>query len=187
MSKQGAILVVDDSAENIDILSELLEGYNVLSAIDGPAALQMLFRETVDILLLDVTMPDMDGFEICQKIKAQNGLKQIPVILVTARTETDDIVHGFDVGGVDYITKPFKTPELLARIRTHIELKNAREEIKSLRGIIPICASCKKIRNDKGYWNQIEAYIRKHSEADFSHGICPDCAKRLYPDIDIYD
>ncbi len=187
MTKKGTILVVDDKAENIEILSDLLEGYNVLAAIDGPGALRILFKETVDIILLDVTMPGMDGFEICKKIKAQNGLKQIPVIFVTARTATDDIVHGFDVGGVDYITKPFKTPELLARIRTHIELKNAREEIKSLRGILPICASCKKIRDDKGYWNQIETYISKHSEADFSHGICPDCATRLYPDMHIYD
>ena len=81
---------------------------------------------------------------------------------------------GKSISSFEFGKEPrFETPELLARIRTHIELKNAREEIKSLRGIIPICASCKKIRDDKGYWNQIEAYISEHSEADFSHGICP--------------
>lgn len=187
MSKKGTILVVDDSSENIDIIVDFLQDYDVLAALDGPGALEILKKEPVDIVLLDVTMPGMDGFEVCEKMKAQPGLKHIPILFVTARSATEDIVRGLDMGGVDYITKPFKSPELLARIRTHIELKKAREEIKSLRGILPICAACKKIRDDKGYWNQIESYISKHSGVDFSHGICPDCAKKLYPDVHIYD
>ena len=187
MKQNATILVVDDNSENIDIMVEFLKGYDVLVAFDGPGALDLLRRKPVDIVLLDVTMPNMDGFEVCRKMKAQAPLKSIPVIFVTARAATDDIVRGLDLGGVDYITKPFKSAELLARIRTHIELKKARDEIKTLRGILPICAACKKIRDDKGYWNQIESYISKRSEADFSHSICPDCAAKLYPDMDIYD
>lgn len=187
MGQNATILVVDDNSENVDIMVEFLKGYDVLVALDGPGALDILEKERVDIVLLDVTMPDMDGFEVCRKMKASPRLKPIPVIFVTARAATDDIVRGLNLGGVDYITKPFKSAELLARIRTHIELKKAREEIKNLRGILPICAACKKIRDDKGYWNQIESYISKHSDADFSHSICPDCAAKLYPDIDIYD
>jgi phosphoserine phosphatase RsbU/P len=184
MNRKGTILVVDDNSLNIDILVKLLKGYDVLVTIDGPGALSTLERETVDIVLLDVMMPGMDGFQVCQWMKAQDHLKHIPVIFLTARKATEDIVHGFDMGGVDYVTKPFKAPELLARIRTHIELKKAQEEIKSLQGILPICASCKKIRDDKGYWKQIEAYISEHSEAHFSHGICPECVKKLYPELD---
>ena len=187
MGKKGTILVVDDSEENIEIIVEILKDYDVLTALDGPGSLEILKNEPVDIVLLDVTMPGMDGFEVCQKIKDQPGLKHIPILFVTARSATDDIVRGLDMGGVDYITKPFKAPELLARIRTHIELKKAREEIKSLQGTLPICASCKKIRDDKGYWNRIESYISKHSEVDFTHGICPDCAKKLYPDSEIHN
>ncbi|MCP4692022.1 MAG: response regulator transcription factor, partial [Desulfobacterales bacterium] len=99
----------------------------------------------------------------------------IPVIFITAKTETDDIVKGFDAGGVDYITKPFNSAELLARVRTHIE-------VEALRGLLPICANCKKIRDDEGYWKQIEAYIERHAQVTFSHGICPGCMKKLYGD-----
>lgn len=187
MSQNTTVLVVDDSAENVDIMMEFLKDYDVLVALDGPSALGILKISSVDIVLLDVTMPEMDGFEVCKKMKSQDRLKNIPVIFVTARAATDDIVRGLSMGGVDYLTKPFKSAELLARIKIHIELKKAREEIKSLRGILPICASCKKIRDDKGYWNQIETYISRHSEVDFSHGICPECAEKLYPEFDIND
>ena len=187
MSQNGCVLVVEDDAKNIDVLLKLLDGYDVLVATDGVQALEVLKQEPVDLVLMDILMPGMDGFQVCERIKAQDDLSHIPVIFLTSKTETADVVKGFDVGGVDYVTKPFKVPELLARIRTHVALKKAREELKSLRGILPICASCKKIRDDKGYWNQIEAYISQHSEADFSHGICPECARKLYADLNLDD
>ncbi len=187
MSQNGSVLVVEDDAKNIDVLLKLLHGYDVLVATDGVQALEVLKQEPVDLVLMDILMPGMDGFQVCERIKAQDDLSHIPVIFLTSKTETADVVKGFDVGGVDYVTKPFKVPELLARIRTHVALKKAREELKSLRGILPICASCKKIRDDKGYWNQIEAYISQHSEADFSHGICPECARKLYADLNLED
>jgi len=100
------------------------------------------------------------------------------------------------MGAVDYVTKPFTASVLVARVRTHLDLKMIQErqaktitsleealaKVKLLSGLVPICAHCKKIRDDKGYWNQIEVYISEHSEADFSHGICPDCVHELYPD-----
>jgi response regulator RpfG family c-di-GMP phosphodiesterase len=109
--------------------------------------------------------------------------------------ETLDEVKAFTLGGVDYITKPFKAEEVLSRVKTHLslsllrrqlekknsKLQKALDEIKILQGIIPICASCKNVRDDKGYWDRVEIYISKHSEAEFSHSICPNCTKALYP------
>lgn len=125
----------------------------------------------------------MDGFETCARLKRNPNTKTIPVIFLSARGETKDVLKGFEVGGVDYVTKPFRPAELMARVNTHIELKRAREEIRSLRGIIPICANCKKIRDDGGYWEQVETFIQEHSDAEFTHSICPDCVATLYPEI----
>ncbi len=99
--------------------------------------------------------------------------RHIPVIFLTARTATQDMVKGFELGGADYITKPFEPAELLVRVRTQIEMK-------ILRGLIPICAKCKNIRDDKGFWNRIESYLEHHSQAIFSHGLCPKCSNELY-------
>ena len=88
------------------------------------------------------------------------------------------------MGAVDYVSKPFNTLELLARIRLHLELKWAKEEIKTLQGIIPICSFCKKIRNDKGYWDRVESYLTMKTDALFSHSICPDCMKEHYPFVE---
>ncbi len=176
-----SILIVDDEPQNIQLLGSILEenGYDIEFAMDGYEAIEWFHKKMFDLILLDVMMPDIDGYEVCRKIKADLTLKHIPVIFVTAKVETDDIVKGFEVGGSDYITKPFKTPELLARIKKEVELK-------TLRGLIPICANCKAIRDDKGIWNRIEAYIQEHSEAMFSHSICPECVKKLYPDLRIH-
>jgi DNA-binding response OmpR family regulator len=128
-------------------------------------------------------MPDMDGYEVCRRIKKDPNLKHIPVIFLTAKSDTIDLVQGFEVGAIDYITKPFNQLELSIRIKTHISHKLALDEINILRGIIPICANCKNIKNDKGYWQNVENYIQTHSEAVFSHTICRDCARELYPEL----
>lgn len=100
-----------------------------------------------------------------------------------------DAAKAFDVGAVDYITKPFNPATVLARVKTHLklsqtllELQAALDNVKTLSGLLPICAKCKKVKEDKGYWNQIEQYIEKHSDAMFSHGLCHDCAEDLYGD-----
>lgn len=184
--QEGAlILVVDDNLENLRLLGSILElkGYKTVMALNAGEAFDFLREGRPELILLDIMMPEMDGFAAAKKIRGTQELKGIPIIFLTARNETEDIVRGFEAGAVDYITKPFNPPELLARIRTHIELKRARDEIRTLHGIVPICANCKKIRDEQGTWHAIETYIKAHSEADFTHGVCPDCVRKLYPKI----
>ncbi len=130
MSK-SLILIVDDVPENLQVLASYLSsvGYGVLPASSGPKALNFAQARLPDLILLDVSMPEMDGFEVCRCLKNMPELSSIPVIFITARTDTGDVVRGFEVGGIDYVTKPFNPTELLARVHTHIELKNARDAL----------------------------------------------------------
>jgi DNA-binding response OmpR family regulator len=175
------VLAVDDNPQNLQFLGKLLSenSYEVGIAQDGIQALTFLKKNQPDLVLLDIMMPGMDGYDVCKEIKANLGTRHIPVIFLTAKTETEDIVKGFDAGGVDYILKPFNSAELLARVRTHVEMK-------MLRGMLPICSHCKRIRNDKGFWEQIEAYIEAHSEILFSHSLCKECMNELYGDKEWY-
>ena len=196
---KGNIMVVDDKPENLKLLIESLqtEGYKVRPVAEGKMAVTGAKRVPPEIILLDINMPGMDGYEVCEALKADEELADIPVIFVSALGETIDKVKAFSVGGVDYITKPFQIEEVLARLETHLtihRLQREREElianlekaladVKTLSGLMPICAGCKKIRDDQGYWTQIETYIKTHSDAEFSHGICPECTKKHYPDL----
>jgi CheY-like chemotaxis protein len=128
----SCILVVDDVAENIDVLAGVLAPeYNVRIALDGQAALEIASSPPYpDLILLDIIMPGLDGYEVCRRLKDRNGTRDIPVIFVTAMGEIEDEAKGFDVGGVDYITKPIRTPIVLARVKAHLELKKAREDLK---------------------------------------------------------
>ncbi len=179
------ILIVDDNPQSIKLLGSILDlkGYATAVATSGKEALQFLGKEIPDLILLDIMMPGMDGFEVCRSIKNDKNARETPVIFLTARRDIDDLVRGFEAGGIDYVTKPFNSTELLIRVKTHLDLKKARDEIKRLKGIIPICCSCKKIRDDEGYWEQVETYIESHSDAEFTHGICPECTEKLYGDL----
>jgi len=207
------ILVVDDIRKNIQLLGSVLgkEGYAVSYATDGAKALEMAASERFDVILLDIMMPEMDGFEVCRRLKQNPETEDATILFLTAKSEQSDIVRGLQEGAVDYLTKPFNTTELLVRVETHMALREAKAnllrskaeleqknrdlevllkenqkalaEIKTLRGILPICSSCKKIRDDEGYWTQIESYIQARSLAEFSHSLCMDCAKKLYPDF----
>ncbi|MCI5119709.1 MAG: response regulator [Candidatus Electrothrix sp. AUS4] len=185
--KQDAILVVDDQPANLKVLLSFLQehDYRVYMVDSGQRALEVLPKIQPNLVLLDVMMPGMNGFEICKKMKEDKELAAIPVIFMTALDTVGDKMTGFSAGAVDYIAKPFQQVEVLARINTHItlrkrekELEAALEEIKTLTGILPICSYCKQIRNDDGYWQQVEEYIAEHSEAMFSHGVCPSCYKK---------
>ena len=182
--QQDTILIVEDNPINLRLLSTILDpcGYRVITATNSQEALELLARERPHLILLDVMLPDIDGFQVARKIKTSAEWKNIPIIFVTARNESEAIVEGFNAGGVDYVTKPFNPPELLARIRTHIELQRVRNELHTLHGLLPICATCKKIRNKEGVWQRLETYVSKHSRAEFTHGLCPDCARELYPE-----
>ena len=124
MDEKNTILIVDDTPDNLSVLSGLLKNlYKTKIATNGQKALKIVFSDNPpDLILLDIMMPDMDGYEVCRKIKNTKKTKDIPIIFITAKTETQDIVKGFEVGGVDYITKPFNPPELFARVATHLNL-----------------------------------------------------------------
>ena len=187
-TNKDIVFIIDDNPSNIKVLGNLLEekGYEPVVFLNAKTAIDSIRNKKPEIILLDIMMPEMDGYEMCKILKNDPSLKNIPVIFLTGKTETTDLVKGFELGAADYVTKPFESAELLARIKTHIGFKKAREEIKTLNGLLPICSNCKKIRDDKGYWNQIEEYIQRHSEAKFSHGLCPECSDKLYGNEDWY-
>ncbi len=126
------ILIVDDTPANLELLSGMLKErqYKIRASISGKLALQAALNDPPDLILLDINMPEMDGYEVCRKLKADPKLKDIPVIFLSALTETIDKVRAFGAGGVDYITKPFQLEELRARVETHLTLKAAREFLK---------------------------------------------------------
>ena len=158
-----------------------------------------------DIVLLDVMLPDMTGTEVCKHIKQDEDLEGTFVILVSGvRVSSDYQADGLNVGADGYVIKPITNRELVARVQAVarikraedalrqkereqkkliVELQEALAEIRTLKGFIPICASCKKIRDDEGYWNQLEAYISKHTDAIFTHSICPQCAEKYKAEI----
>jgi DNA-binding response OmpR family regulator len=182
-AKGPLILAVDDTASDLDLLARILvrEGYTLSLAHDGPQALEMAANEKPDLILLDVLMPDMDGMEVCRKLKADSATRAIPVIFVTGQSGSDEVLTGFEAGAVDYVAKPFRIPEPLARVHVHVELRRVQQEVHTLRSILPTCAHCKNIRDEKGTWHSIEAYISQHSAAHFSHGLCPTCAPIYFP------
>ena len=172
-------------------------GHEIDLAVDGIDALEALqAQDAASLAVVDWMMPGLDGVEVCRRVRAASESQLPYIILLTSRGRSEDIAEGLGAGADDYITKPFNLQELQARImvglrivRLHkegqlrmTELQEAFSRIKKLQGLLPICASCKSIRDDQGYWKQIEVYIQEHSGADFSHGICPTCARRLYPD-----
>lgn len=200
------ILIVDDTAENLSILRQILaeQGYQVRPALSGEIALKAVQANPPDLILLDIIMPEMDGYEVCRKLKADEKLSHIPIIFISALGELEDKMKAFSEGGVDYITKPFQAEEVLARVNTHlslhfiqtslkkknIDLQNALDEVKQLRGFLPICTSCKSIRDDQGYWESIDIYISNHSDAICTDSLCPVCeakAGQKYSKVNLPD
>ena len=333
MTGKGVILVVDDTSLIREVLSEILlaEGFEVRSTDSGELALDSVAAGPPELILLDIRMPGMDGMEVLRQLKARQNSRDIPIILISGAAEIKERVEGLKLGAVDFITKPFQSEELLARVRTHLllgnvlsqlrseiaerkkaekiawesehqlmetlesitdaffsldeslrvtyyneaavkllrlgrdevigrrlfdafpeargsvfeenytravkekiplafetyfsrpplenwygvrvypkaegisvyfqviterkraeaereelinELKEALANVKQLSGMLPICGSCKKIRDDKGYWSGVESYITAHAGVLFSHGICPECEKKTYEDIE---
>jgi CheY-like chemotaxis protein len=196
------ILVAEDQPVSRRILVANLRkwGYDVMAAEDGARAWEALQGEDApQLAILDWLMPGMDGSEICRQIRKSPRTRSIYLILLTARCGQKDKIEGLQAGADDYITKPFDREELRARVQVGMrvlelqgalaqrvrELEEAVSRVKTLQGLLPICSYCKKIRNDRNYWQQVEAYISDHSEAQFSHGICPECyAVYVQPELD---
>ena len=132
MHQGSRLLIVDDTPQNLQVLGGILreQGYKLSVAQSGVQALEVARRVLPDLILLDVMMPEMDGFEVCRQLKADPAMAEIPVIFLTAKTEAEDVVRGFELGAVDYVGKPFNPPELLQRVQTHLELALLRRDLE---------------------------------------------------------
>ncbi len=124
------ILVVDDSINNLDVLVDLLEGYDVIDTTSGVEAIEILKEENVDLILLDIVMPDMNGLEVCQILKSNPKTENIPIMFITSKTDEGSIEKAYEIGGSDYITKPFKAKELLAKVNRELQLQSLIAELK---------------------------------------------------------
>ncbi|WP_457748695.1 diguanylate cyclase [Sulfurimonas sp.] len=136
--KNKTILVVDDTIANLDILVELLDQYDVIDATNGKDALEIVEDEHIDLILLDIMMPEMDGYEICQRLKSEENTKDIPIIFITAKTDENSIERAYDIGGADYVTKPFQPKELLARVKKELQIQELMNNLKLLASTDPL-------------------------------------------------
>jgi YesN/AraC family two-component response regulator len=197
-----AVLYVEDEPTTRETVSAMLERQirTVHQAGDGRAGLEAFKARRPEVVITDIRMPVMGGLDMAREIRAL--APRTHIIVTTAHNDTEFFLDAIDIGIDQYVLKPVnrdrlfeairKSQEVLSLERTITfkdaeqkrlikELQQALASIKTLSGLIPICASCKKIRDDQGYWKQLEAYISEHSGAEFSHGICPDCAIKIYP------
>lgn len=196
------VLIAEDEPDSLQLLQIMTGkwGYEAVPAHDGVEAWEALQRgDAPQLAILDIMMPRMDGLEVCRRAKGMSLTVPVYIIMLTAKTLPKEIVSGLEAGADDYLTKPFDPNELRARIKVGErilglqssladrveELEEALSRVKQLQGLLPICSYCKKIRDDRNYWEQVESYIARHSEAQFSHSICPDCyAQFVTPDIE---
>ena len=194
------VLIADDDPVFRRLLEASLAAwsYDVVSSRDGAQTLKLLQEDEAPCLaLLNWMMPELDGIEVCRRLRAHPPPTPPYLILLTSRGHMDDIVAGLDAGANDYITKPFDRDELRARLGVGVpvlelqgklaervqELEAALARVNQLQGLLPICAYCKKVRDDKDYWHQVESYVSQHADVQFSHGICPDCFEREMPEM----
>jgi AmiR/NasT family two-component response regulator len=202
--KQVRVLVVEDDSLVGQMIQGLLEelGYNLVGkALASCQAVEMTQRLQPDVILMDIGMADVDGIQTTRQIQASHPT---PVVVLTAY-ETPELVEQATLAGIGaYLVKPPRAREVeraiivaMARFKDMLELRSLNEELEAhnrelqealaqariLRGLLPICASCKQIRDDQGYWYKVEDYLESHSEAEFTHGLCPDCSRRLYPQL----
>jgi YesN/AraC family two-component response regulator len=197
-----AVLYVEDEPMTRETVSAMLERQikTVYQAADGKEGLAIFKARKPEVVITDIRMPVMGGLDMAREIRAL--APRTHIIVTTAHNDAAFFLDAIDIGIDQYVLKPVGRDRLFAAIRKcqevlslerTIKFKDAEQKglikdlqqalanIKTLHGLIPICASCKKIRDDRGYWNQLEAYISEHSDAEFSHGICPDCAVKMYP------
>ncbi len=189
------LLIAEDDVSSRSMLQAVIGrwGFDVVAVSDGAQAWARLQEPNGPrLVLLDWMMPAMDGLEVCRRVRQTERADSPYIIMLTARTVKGDIVAGLEAGANDYISKPFHPEELKARLmvgKRVLELQRALAErvrqleaalshVNVLQGILPICTYCHKIRNDKESWERLENYIIKHSEAKFTHGVCPECMQQ---------
>ncbi len=185
------LLIVDDEPVNLQVLKNhlSLEHFELVTAAGGDQALRLIREQSFDLVLLDVMMPRVSGYEVCRVLRQTHPMEELPVLFLTAKNQISDVVAALSLGANDYLTKPIARDELLARVRPHLDLLHVHRnledlvaekmsEVKVLEGLLPICAGCKKIRDEEDPWNAREIDIDRPSEAQYSHGLCPDCVER---------
>jgi len=195
------ILIAEDEPVSRRILHHLLteHGHDVIVTADGLQAWEVLQgHDAPPLAIIDWMMPGITGLQLCRLVHAAPDAELKYLILLTSKGEKADIVRGLAAGANDYVTKPFDKDELTARVdvgvrvihlqirlaeRIH-ELQEALAHVNQLKGIIPICAQCKRIRDDQNYWQRVEKYIAKNIDARFTHGLCPDCAEAVQIEVD---
>ena len=191
-------------AEDDPTLRRVLEaslvraGYEVVLAEHGGRAWEILRSDDAPRLaVLDWMMPEIDGLEVCRKVRSREGPGYVYIIMLTARGRKEDIVEGLESGADDYLTKPFDPHELRSRVRVGeriltlesafqskvLDLQAAILQVEQLKGLLPICMYCKKIRDEKDNWHRLESYIQQRSEARFTHSLCEDCMTEHYPGV----
>jgi DNA-binding response OmpR family regulator len=207
MDQGFRILVTDDDPESLLLMTSILQraGYEVLESKTGQGCLDAAMAYRPALVILDVMLPDMSGIEVCRQIKSSSALAGTFVILTSGVRVTSELqADGLNIGADGYIIKPISNKEFVARVKAMERVKDAEdalrktkkeqeeliaklqtafEEIKTLKGLIPICASCKKIRNDEGFWDQLESYLSKNTDAVFTHGLCPECFHKTIAEI----
>jgi DNA-binding response OmpR family regulator len=186
------ILIADDEPVSRGLARAALSetGCDIAIAEDGEAAWKAIECRTAPMLaILDRQMPHVDGLEVCRRARRTGAYPPIYIVMVTSAGEPTDLAEGLEAGADDYIPKPFNRSELRARANVGLrmlalqeslarrvaELEAALANVKQLRGLLPMCCYCKKIRVDNSYWQQLEGYLTTHSDAQVSHGICPEC------------
>ncbi|HEY8187703.1 MAG TPA: response regulator [Pyrinomonadaceae bacterium] len=186
------ILIAEDDPVSRHVLTANLTkwGHEVIAVTDGLQAWEALQRDDAPhLVILDWMMPGLEGPEVCRKLRQSAREIETYIILLTARQGVAEVVNGIGAGANDYLTKPYHRDELRVRVQVGVrmvelqkkladrveQLERALDQVKRLQGIIPICGYCKKIRDDHDYWQNLDSYISTHSEAEFSHGICPSC------------
>lgn len=197
--KKTMILIIDDDQNQRKTLTDIIaaKGYETLVAADGTAGLAVLQENPVNLVLTDLGLPDISGIDILSEVKSL--YPDIQVLILTGSATVDSAVEATNLGAFSYLRKPYDIDQLLLQIQRAIEKQRVEEElrlsrqlledkvteleatlarVKQLEGILPICMYCKKIRDDQEQWQQMEAYISQHSEANFSHGLCPECYKQ---------
>lgn len=189
------VLIAEDEPVSRRLLETALRkwGYEVIVTCNGTEAFKALQqKDSPKLAVIDWMMPEMDGITVCQKARERKSAQPTYMILLTALEKKEDIVRGLEAGADDYVTKPFNHQELHARLKVGIriielqeslalrvtELEDALRQVRHLQGMLPICSYCKKVRNDENYWEQVEDYVSEHSEAIFSHSICPACDEK---------
>jgi DNA-binding response OmpR family regulator len=197
-------LIADDDRVTAAAISASVSawGFDVVVAHDGNAAWACLSQSPPPSLaIVDWEMPGLDGPELCRRLRADAARAHVYLLLLTARSTPTDVVEGLEAGADDYLVKPVNLSELRARLHVGVrvvslqerlankvvELQATLDKVRQLRGLLPICSYCKRIRNDQNYWERVEVYVTEHTDAKFTHGICPTCLEAAKAEFDAQD